>query len=210
MPDDARGQTVTDVTSLKEIVGEPRPDIANKEMPALDKHFRHFISLCPFLCISTADADGNQDVSPRGDPPGFVRVLDDRTLLIPDRKGNRRVDTMRNILENPNVGLILFVPGIEEVVRVNGKATITDDPALLADSAVNGSAPALGIRIAIDDVFFHCAKAIIRSQLWNPDTPIERSTFPKYGEIVRDQRNPDGDAEAIDAEITGEYRTRLY
>lgn len=210
MPDDAIGQTVTDRAQLTEIIGEPKPDVAAKEMPALDAHCRHFLSLCPFLCISTADAEGNQDVSPRGDPPGFVRVLDDTTILIPDRKGNRRVDTMRNILENPNVGLILMLPGVEEVVRINGKATLTEDPALLADSAVNGSSPALGIIVKIDDVFFHCAKAVIRSRLWDPETPIQRSEFPTYGEIVRDQRAPDGDPADINADLQNDYTTRLY
>lgn len=210
MPDDSGSHTVTDTSSLRQIIGEPKPAIANKEMPALDGHLRHFISLCPFLCISTADAGGNQDVSPRGDPPGFVRILDDRTVLIPDRKGNRRVDTMRNILENPNVGLMLMLPGVEEIVRINGKARITEDPALLADSAVNGAAPALGIVVSIDDVFFHCAKAVIRSKLWDPETPIPRSAFPTYGEIVRDQRDPGADANTINADLQNDYKTRLY
>ena len=210
MPDDTTPQSVEDTAKLIEIIGEPKPDVATKEMPALDSHCRHFISLCPFLCISTADASGNQDVSPRGDPPGFVRVLDDRTILIPDRKGNRRVDTMRNILENPNVGLLLMLPGVEEVVRINGEATLTKDKTLLADSAVNGSIPALGVIVKIDDVFFHCAKAVIRSKLWAPETPIQRSEFPTYGEIVRDQRVPDGDAANINAELQTDYKTRLY
>lgn len=210
MPDDAIAQTVTDRAKLTEIIGAPKPDVATKEMPALDTHCRHFISLCPFLCISTADAEGNQDVSPRGDPPGFVRVLDDTTILIPDRKGNRRVDTMRNILENPNVGLILMLPGVAEVIRINGKASLTEDPTLLADSAVNGSVPAMGIIVKIDDVFFHCAKAVIRSKLWDPETPIQRSEFPTYGEIVRDQRAPDGDPDDINASLQNDYSTRLY
>ena len=210
MPDDAIAKTVSDTAQLARIIGEPKPEIATKEMQALDVHCRHFISLCPFLCISTADAAGNQDVSPRGDPPGFVRVLDDRTILIPDRKGNRRVDTMRNILENPNVGLLLMLPGVEEVVRINGKATLTEDPALLAGSAVNGSTPVLGIIVRIDDVFFHCAKAVIRSKLWDPETPIQRTDFPTFGQIVRDQRLPDGDPAEIDASLQSDYRTRLY
>jgi len=210
MPDDTLPQPVTDTAKLPEIIGAPKPEIATKEMPALDAHCRHFISLCPFLCISTADADGNQDVSPRGDPPGFVRVLDDRTVLIPDRKGNRRVDTMRNILENPHVGLLLMLPGVEEVVRINGKATLAEDPALLAASEINGSVPALGIIVRIDDVFFHCAKAVIRSKLWDPDTPIQRSKFPTYGEIVRDQRAPGADPADINADLQNDYKTRLY
>ena len=210
MPDDSRSHTISDESTLKQIIGEPKPAIANKEMHALDGHLRHFISLCPFLCISTADAEGNQDVSPRGDPPGFVKILDDRTVLVPDRKGNRRVDTMRNILENPNVGLLLMLPGVEEIVRINGKASITEDPTLLADCAVNGSAPPLGIVVKIDDVFFHCAKAVIRSKLWHPETPIKRSEFPTYGEIVRDQRDPDADVNAINADLQNDYKTRLY
>lgn len=210
MPDDARTGTVTDAAMLKQIIGEPTPQIANKEMQEIDVYFRRFLELCPFLCLSTADADGNQDVSPRGDPPGFVRMLDARTILIPDRKGNRRVDSMKNILENPKVGLVLFVPGVEEVVRINGTASITDDPALLADSAVNGNAPELGIRIAIDDIFFHCAKAIKRSKLWDPDTPIDRCEFPSFGQIVRDQRNLSGDVAETEAMLQQEYRDRLY
>lgn len=214
MPDDIHPQicpgAITETTTLRDRVGEPKPEIANKEMHEVDAYFRQFLSLCPFLCISSADADGNQDVSPRGDPPGFVRALDARTLLIPDRKGNRRVDTMRNIIENPRVGLILFVPGVEEVVRINGRATITDDPALLAPSAVNGVLPALGIVVAIDDIFFHCAKAILRSKLWEPETPIARSEFPSFGQIVRDQRNPAGDVAEIDRRLQQEYRDTLY
>ena len=210
MPDDARSHTVSDEAVLRGIVGEPTPQIANKEMHALDDYFRQYLSLCPFLCISTADADGRQDVSPRGDPPGFVKVLDDRTILIPDRKGNRRVDSMRNILENPQVGLILFVPGVEEVVRINGAARLTEDPALLARCEVNNSVPVLGIVVEIEDVFFHCAKAIIRSKLWDPETPIARSEFPSFGQIVRDQRDSNATVEETDARLRKEYRETLY
>ena len=203
-------QTINDRDKLKNIIGEPKPAIANKEMNALDKHVRHFISLCPFLCISTADAAGNQDISPRGDPAGFVKVLDDTTIVIPDRKGNRRVDTMLNLLENPNVGLLFLLPGVDEVVRVNGQAVITDDPAILKNCAVNGVTPNLGILVQIEDVFFHCAKAIIRSRLWDPATPIDRKYFPLYGEIVRDQREPDGDPVEIDDQIKLNNKANLY
>jgi uncharacterized protein len=171
MLDDIRPQAVTETATLREIVGQPTPQIANKEMQEIDGYFRRFLALCPFLCISSADAEGNQDVSPRGDPPGFVRMLDTRTVLIPDRKGNRRVDTMRNIIENPKVGLVLFLPGVEEVVRINGRATVTDDPALLAPSAIGDSVPPLGIVVAIDDIFFHCAKAIKALGPGDPDRP---------------------------------------
>ena len=210
MPDTAEIATIRDKDALRDVIGEPKPSIAVKEMPALDKHCRRFISLSPFLCIGTANADGKADVSPRGDPPGFVQVVDDRTLLIPDRKGNRRVDTMSNILENPEVGLIFLLPGVEETLRVNGQATIVDDPAALADMAVNGQAPDLAIRVNIEHVFFHCAKALMRSKLWEPDTRIDRKDFPTYGQIVRDQREPDRTAEEIDSEIQRDYKERLY
>jgi len=210
MPDDARGQSVTDVEKLTGIVGEPGPLVANKEMFEMDGYFLQYLSLCPLLCISSADAEGYQDVSPRGDPPGFVKALDNRTVLIPDRKGNRRVDTMKIILENPKVGLILLVPGIEEIVRINGSAKITEDLALLAQCGVNGVVPPLGIVVELDSIFFHCAKAIKRSKLWDPGTPIHRTEFPPFGQIVRDQRMPNADVAETEEKIQQEYKDRMY
>jgi PPOX class probable FMN-dependent enzyme len=210
MPDDARGQSVTDVEKLTGIVGEPGPLVANKEMFEMDGYFLQYLSLYPFLCISSADAEGYQDVSPRGDPPGFVKALDNRTVLIPDRKGDRRVDTMKIILENPKVSLILFVPGIEEVVRINGSAKITEDLALLAQCGVNGVVPPLGIVVELDSIFFHCAKAIKRSKLWDPGTPIHRTEFPPFGQIVRDQRMPNADVAETEEKIQQEYKDRMY
>ena len=200
-PDDARGHSVTDIEKLTRIVGEPGPLVANKEMFEMDGYFLQYLSLCPFLCISSADAEGYQDLSPRGDSPGFVKALDNRTVLIPDRKGNRRVDTMKIILENPKVGLILLVPGIEEIVHINGSAKITEDLALLAQCGVNGVVPPLGIVVELDSIFFHCAKAIKRSKLWDPGTPIHRTEFPPFGQIVRDQRMPNADVAETEEKI---------
>lgn len=208
--DDDRSRTLTDEAALRARIGMPKPQIAKKEMPALDRHCRQFIALSPFLCLGTQGADGHADVSPRGDPPGFVQVLDDRTLLIPDRPGNRRIDSLRNIIENPRVGILFLVPGIEETLRINGRASVIEDAALLAGLAVEGRAPRLAIRVDIDEVFFHCAKALKRSRLWDAETRIARDRFPSYGEIIRDQRDPDGDANAIEAELQEEYRTKLY
>jgi len=183
----------------------------DKVMPALDDHARRFIALSPFLCLASSAADGRADVSPRGDPPGFVAVLDERTLLIPERKGNRRADTMLNIVENPAVGLIFFVPGIDETLRINGRATIVDDPALLAPLAVDGKAPALGVRVAVDEVFLHCAKALIRSRLWDPERRIERADFPTLGRIIVDQLAPDDmTVEAAERIVADNYKTELY
>lgn len=208
--DDHPTGPLTDATALSARIGKPKPQIAKKEMPALDGHCRRFIALSPFLCLGTQSASGHADVSPRGDPPGFVKVLDDRTLLIPDRPGNRRVDSMKNILENGRVGLLFLVPGIEETLRVNGRATLVEDAALLAPLAIAGRAPKLAIRVDIDEVFFHCAKALKRSRLWDPGTRVDRCDFPRYGEIIRDERDPEGDADAIEAELQENYRTQLY
>ena len=210
MPDDAIAPDQVDATELRAVIGEPIREIAEKEMPALDRHCRHFISLSPFLCIGTSGSDGGQDVSPRGDPPGFVHVIDDKTLLIPERPGNRRADTMSNILENPNVGIVFLLPGVEETLRVNGRASIVRDAKRLSQMVVNGKAPKLGIRVDIDQVFFHCAKALKRSKLWHPATPIERTAFPSYGQLVRDQRHPDAAVADVEAQIEKNYREELY
>jgi len=203
-------EQVSDRAALREIVDEPMALAATKEMPALDRHCRRFIELSPFLCLSSMSADGKADVSPRGDPPGFVKVLDERTVLIPDRKGNRRLDTMQNILDQPSVAVIFFVPGIEETLRLNGRASLTRDAGLLADMAVQGQAPALGIKIEIDTVFFHCAKALKRSRLWDGEEQIDRGDFPRYGQIIKDQRNPGGSADEIEDYIQTNYKNEMY
>jgi len=203
-------EQISDRTALRDVVGEPMPLAATKEMDRLDKHCRHFISLSPFLCLSSMSADGKADVTPRGDPPGFVKVLDDRTVLIPDRRGNRRIDTMLNILEQPSVAAIFFLPGVEETLRLNGRASIVRDADLLADMAVQSKVPELAIRIEIDTVFFHCAKALKRSRLWDPETQIDRKDFPRYGQIVKDQRDPGGTADEIEGVIQTNYRDEIY
>jgi PPOX class probable FMN-dependent enzyme len=211
MPDDLAVDTsVTDKETLREIIGEPLPIVANKEMPRLDRYCRQFIEMSPFLCLGTAAADGHIDMSPRGDPAGFVKIVDDRTIVIPDRQGNQRVDSMQNITENPNVGVIFFLPGVEETLRIRGRATLTRDAGLLSGMEVNGKAPKLGILVAIDAVFFQCAKALIRSKLWHPKTPIKRSEFPSFGQIARDQRRPHLTVEEVEGQIQESYRTRLY
>ncbi len=197
---------------LRESLGRPIPAVAGKEMPALDRHARRFIGLSPILFISTVGADGRADVSPRGDPPGFVKIVDDRTLLIPERPGNRRADTMMNIIENPcrSVGLLFLVPGVEEVLRASGRARVIDDRAALADMRVRGKAPLYGILIGLDELFFHCAKALKRSRLWNPETRIPRGDFPSLAQITKDQRDTGESLEEIESRIRDSYENRLY
>lgn len=185
-----------------------------KSRPALDKYSRQFISLSPFLVISTADADGKADLSPRGDPPGFVQMIDDRTILVPDRPGNNRLDTMANIVANPNVGCLFFIPGFEDTLRLNGKARITEDAELLKHCAVNGKVPKVGILIHVEEVFMHCAKALKRSKLWSQDYRQDRAQMPSIARIIMDQTCETGideaEAKRADADVEGDYKTGLY
>jgi PPOX class probable FMN-dependent enzyme len=204
MPDE-KIQTKED---LRVFFGEPVPRTVQRQLDHLDDHCRHFISLSPFLVMASYSPDG-ADASPKGDPAGFVKVVDEHTLLIPDRRGNRRVDSMMNILDNPGVGIIFFVPGVEETLRINGNARITTDEALLAQLAMKGKPPEAGLLITVKEVFFHCGKSIIRSKLWDQETKIDRSTFPSLGKIVVDQvlgKN----LEEEDALTERVYREELY
>jgi PPOX class probable FMN-dependent enzyme len=199
---------------LRAKMGQPGELAAGKSLKKLDKYAKTYIARSPFLCIGTADAEGNADVSPRGDPPGFVRIIDDRTLLIPDRPGNNRADTMVNIIANPQVGILFLIPGIDDTLRVNGRAEIIDDPEALIPAAVNGKAPRLGIKVTVDEVFFHCAKAFKRSKLWDPSTHEDRSFLPGLARIIMEQIREceiaDQEADAVEAEIQEEYKTQLY
>ena len=200
---------IPDLSALRAHFGAVSTMAERKVIHALDKHCRHFIELSPFLVIATADAEGRVDASPRGDPPGFVRVLDNVTLLLPDRPGNNRVDSFSNIVASPGVGLIFFVPGVDETLRVNGTARLLTDDAVLSGSEVQGRLPKTGLVIRVDEIFFHCAKALKRSRLWDPAAQIERSAFPSLGRIIADQQ-PVFDAADAEARIETAYRERMY
>ncbi|HEX3861706.1 MAG TPA: pyridoxamine 5'-phosphate oxidase family protein [Stellaceae bacterium] len=203
---------IEDIAHIRELYGEPSERAVRKQLPQLEKHSRAFIALSPFVVIASTDPAGRCDASPKGDAPGFVQVLDDETLLIPDRLGNNRVDTISNLLACPGVGLIFFVPGLRETLRVNGQARITTDPALLDPCAVNGKVPRSGFLVTADEVYFHCGKALIRSDLWNPDKRIAQRDFPPLGRVIAEQIG-DIAVEAVEAaeRATEEgYRTRLY
>ena len=198
---------------LRARFGEVSHLASAKSRPALDTYSRQFIGLSPVLVITTADTPGRAVLSPRGDPPGFVRVIDDNTILIPDRPGNNRLDTMANITANPNVGLLFFVPGFEDTLRLNGKARITDDAALLSACTVNGKQPVVGILVAVEEVFLHCAKALKRSKLWDPASRQDRGQMPTIARMILEQTaTPVAEPEAakIDAAVEEEYRTALY
>lgn len=195
---------------LRSLYKTPPPDdiAVRKELTRLDAHCRAFIAHSPIVFIgSTADS---ADVSPRGDRAGFVEVLDDTTLAIPDRPGNNRLDTLENILRNPAVGLLFLVPGMNETLRVNGDAQITIDPHLREILSVNGRAPTSVIVVSVKAAYMHCAKAFIRSDLWNPQTWPERSSLPTLGQILRDQRAVNESAHQTDELLAVAYAKTLW
>jgi uncharacterized protein len=201
---------IEDIGEIRELYGEPGERAVKKQLARLEKHSRAFIALSPFIVIASADPTGRCDASPKGDAPGFVRVLDDETLLIPDRLGNNRVDTIGNLLSAPGIGLIFFVPGLRETLRVNGRARITTDPALLETCAVNGKAPRSGILVTAEEVYFHCGKALIRSDLWNPAKHVAQAGFPSLGRIIAEQIDDGRSIEESERATAESYRTRLY
>ena len=206
--DTASIHLVTDEAELRAIIGSPSETVLLKLGDRLNDLTRQFIERSPFVCVATAAADGGLDVSPKGDGPGFVRVLDERTLLIPDRPGNRLADSLRNLLADPRIALLFLIPGVGDTFRVNGRAVITDDAELLAPSAIEGKPPKLGLLVSIEEAYTHCPKAMIRSDLWNPEHHIDRSALPSSGAILRSLSTPEFDAEQYDRERAGRYERR--
>jgi PPOX class probable FMN-dependent enzyme len=199
-------RTITSEEDLRATLGGvPSDVVVSKLSDRLNGLTRQFVERSPFLCIATASPGGGLDVSPRGDPAGFVRILDERTLLIPDRPGNKLADTLTNLLADRRVALIFLIPGIGDTFRVNGRARIVDDADLLAASAVDGKPPKLGILVEIEEAYTQCAKALIRSDLWNPERHVERAELPSSGEILRSLNEPEFDAEGYDRERAARY-----
>ena len=198
------------VEEIRSSYGEPSERAVKKSLDRLDRHCRQFIGLSPFVVLATAGADGRVDCSPRGDPPGFVEVLDDRTVLLPDRPGNNRVDSLGNVLENPQVGLLFMIPGVNETLRLNGRATLTTDPARLEPLSVKGRAPRSGLVVEVEEVFLHCTKALVRSHLWADSSRVDRkAVLPSFGQMLVDHVGlPDGDA--LEREVQAKIRTTLY
>jgi PPOX class probable FMN-dependent enzyme len=185
---------ITCERELREVIGGTSEQLASmtaKLSDRLHRHTRRFIEESPFLCLATSDQEGNCDVSPRGDPRGFVRILDDRTVLVPERPGNRIADSLRNILVNPHVGLLFIIPGVGDTFRINGRATLTTDAELLAPSAIEEKVPLLGILFDSDVCYTQCPKAFLRSDLWNPARHVDRKALPTNGEILSELNGTD-------------------
>lgn len=205
---------IGDTAALRALYPQTHALAAVKSLPALDKHAKEFIRRSPFLCIGTQGDATQADVSPRGDPAGFVRILDDRTIAIPDRPGNNRLDTLANILANPSVGLLFLIPGFDETLRINGQAHLTTDPLILDPMAINGRVPTLAIVVDVTEVFLHCAKAFRRSHLWDPEARQDRKNMPSLMQMILDQTTgaPQDPAEQqrIDDSLEADYRTSMY
>jgi PPOX class probable FMN-dependent enzyme len=193
---------------LRAIIGEPAAIVQAKLADRLNELTIQFIERSPFVCVATASARGGLDVSPRGDPAGFVRVLNEHSLLLPERPGNRLADTLVNLLSDPRIALLFLIPGVGDTFRVNGTAVITDDQQLLAASAREGKVPKLGIVVSVLEAYTQCAKALIRSDLWNPARHIERSDLPPHGEILKLISLPDIDVAAHERERAARYARR--
>ena len=201
---------IDSVAKLRAVYRPPRARSGLKVLDHLDVHCRNFLALSPLCVISSSRADGRADASPRGDLPGsLAHVLDDKTLLLPDRPGNRQLDTLTNLVERPYVGLVFFVPGWNETLRINGRVEIVSEREFLAPLAVRGKLPILVLKVTVEQAYLHCAKALIRARIWEPEARVERSRFPTYGQVLADQI-AGADAAEIDADSAESARTDLF
>lgn len=205
---------IRDEAELRSIFPPTHALAKDKCLDHLDKHAKAYLARSPFMCIGTQSEGGKADLSPRGDPRGFVKVLDDNTLLIPDRPGNNRLDTLANILSNPSVGLLFMIPGFDDTMRINGKAKITRDPSLLALMTVKDKVPSVAIVVDVSEVFLHCAKALRRSKLWDPAQLQDRSEMPSLINIVLDQTtgapNDPDEMKKLDGDLEDDYQKTMY
>lgn len=200
---------IADIATLERLYGVPAGAAVEKEIDYLHPHYRTLIAASPFVVLATGGPDG-LDTSPRGDAAGFVIVEDEKTLLIPDRRGNNRIDSLRNIVSNPHVALLFLIPGVGETLRVNGRATISTAPALLERFSVGGKLPRSVIVVHVDTVFFQCARAIFRSRLWDPAQHIERGSLPSLGTMVADISQSRIDGKEYDRGLYERLKGALY
>jgi PPOX class probable FMN-dependent enzyme len=203
------GTLLTDTTALRELYGEPSEAAIAKEIDHVHPHYRAMIEASPFVIIATSGPEG-LDVSPRGDPPGFVVVEDEHTLLIPDRRGNNRTDSLNNLVTDPRIALLFMIPGVGETLRVNGWAEISVDPALLERFPAQGKLPRSVIMVHVERVYFQCPKALVRSDLWNPAKHVERKSLPSSGTILADLTRGRMDGPAWDAAYPERLKATMY
>jgi PPOX class probable FMN-dependent enzyme len=186
---------IDSIASLRGLYAEPTERARRKQLSRLDEHCLRFVGLSPFVVLASGSAEGQYDASPRGGDPGFVKAPDAQTLLVPDASGNNRLDTLQNIIATGRVGLLFLVPGVDETLRVNGRARLDTGPELMAHFAGERRAPKIVIEVKVEDAYLHCAKAFMRSRLWDPATHVERSTLPSMGQMIADQIGTPGAGE---------------
>ena len=203
-------EIITSEAQLRAILGTPSEVVNNKTITIIDKHCRKFIEHSPFLTIASTNGKGETDVSPKGDPAGFVKVLDEKTLAIPERLGNKRADTFVNILNNSGVGLLFFIPGINETLRVNGKAQIITDLAIREQLKVKNKLPQFALIIHVEEAFMHCSKCMVRSNLWTNIDPAIKEKVPSLGEIIKDYAKLDAPIEVLDQYLKDSEKNNLY
>jgi PPOX class probable FMN-dependent enzyme len=203
-------ETVASEAELRALIGQPSEVVVKGRLAALDDHCRAYIAKSPFVVVASADAAGELDVSPKGDPAGFVQVLDDRTLAVPERPGNRRADTFANVLQNPRVALIFLIPGKSETLRVSGTAIIVKDRWLCDGMAVSGKAPALALVVSIVEVSIHCAKCVVRSKLWDPTHWPDLTEVPSLAQAIVEQAKLRSTPAEVQAFLDQDVRERLY
>lgn len=201
---------ITSVDALLATTEEMHPSQVNKIIDRIDAHLAAWIARTTFVSIASCDARGNMDVSPKGDPAGFIKVIDEKTLMVPDRIGNHRLDTFLNVLENPRLGMMLVVPMRKEVVRINGAAQVVRDPELLDLGRMNGHRPTLALLVRVEEAFFHCGKAMIRSAMWQPDKWGSIEGLPTYAEALKDHGKMDMPLDTIEERMAHNERNRLY
>jgi uncharacterized protein len=202
-------QQISDIETLEAIYGAPLTASIKKEVDHIHPHYQRFIEAAPFAVLATSGPQG-LDASPRGDPAGTIQVHDSKTLLLPDRRGNNRIDSLRNIIHDPRVALIFLIPGVGETLRINGRAAIQADPSLLARFSIDGKLPRSVLVIKVEAVFFQCSRAILRSQLWNPACQIDRSALPSAGTILEDLSNAEIDGKKYDSTLPERLKTSMY
>jgi uncharacterized protein len=205
----AREHLVTSMEQLQSLYGERMPASVIKEIDHINAHYRALIEAAPFVAIATCGPEG-LDCSPKGDPAGFIRILYDKTLAIPDRPGNNRIEGFRNIVRDPRIALLFLIPGVGETLRVNGRASISVDPDLMASFAINGKLPRCVLIVHVESAYFHCSKAIVRSKLWDEATKIDRKSLPSTGSIVAELSKGKLGGEAYDREMPERIKAQLY
>lgn len=200
---------ITTAEQLESLYGQPVFTALDKEVDHITPHYRQIIGASPFVVLSTVGPEGT-DCSPRGDPPGFVQILDDRRVALPDRPGNNRIDSLRNIVRDPRVSLLFLIPGMGETLRINGEAVISTDPDLMAGFAIRGKLPKSVLVVTVDRIYFQCQKALVRSRLWQADAQVDRASLPSAGDIIKELTSAEFDNRQYDADYPERMKRTIY